>query len=91
MTLPNNRRAAEKRLMHLKKKFQRDPKFHEDYNKFMQEKISKGYAKESQTTPRDGREWYLPHHIVYHPNKPDKIRVVFECNGEFNGRLSTKS
>ena len=50
--------------MYLKKSFQRDPKFHEDYNKFMQEIISKGYAKESQATLNDGRECYLPHHGV---------------------------
>ena len=23
--------------------------------------------------------WYLPHHGVYHPNKPNKIRIVFDC------------
>ena len=57
MTLPNNRRAAEKRLMYLEKRFQRDPKFHEDYNKSMEEIISKGYVKKSQATPKDGREW----------------------------------
>ena len=50
--------------MDLKKRFQRDPKFHEDYNKFMQEIISKGYAKESQETPKDSRECYLAHQGV---------------------------
>ena len=51
--------------MYLKKKFQRDPKFHEDYNKFMQEIISKGHAKESQATSKNDREWHLSHHGVY--------------------------
>ena len=41
--------------MYLKKRFQRDPKFHVDYNKFIQEIISKHHAKESQSTPKDGR------------------------------------
>ena len=60
-----------------------DPKFQEDYN--IQQIISKSYEKESQPTPKNDREWYLPHHRVYHPNKPDKIRVVFNCsaNKEF--------
>ena len=48
MSFPNNRRATEKRLMYLKERFQRDLKFHEDYNKFMEEIISKGYAKGRQ-------------------------------------------
>ena len=43
----------------------------------MEKTIRKHYAKESQATHKDSREWYLPHHRVYHPNKPDKIRVVF--------------
>ena len=76
--LHNNRSAAEKRLMYLKKRLQRYRKFHEDYNTFIKEVISKGYAKESQPTPKDSREWYLPHHRVYHSIKPDKIRVVFD-------------
>ena len=38
----------------------------------MEEIISKGYIKESQATPKDYREWYLPHHGVYQPNKPEK-------------------
>ena len=41
-----------------------------------------------QTT--DGRVWYLPHHGVYHPAKPNKIRVVFDCSTEYAGRSVNK-
>ena len=44
--------------------------------------ISKGYVKESQPISKDDREWYFPHHRVDHPNKPDKIRVVFNCSAD---------
>ena len=27
--------------------------------------------------------WYIPHHGVYHPQKPGKIRVVFDCASRF--------
>ena len=67
MSLPNNQSMVEKRLMHLKKWFQKDCKFYEDYNKFMEEIISKGYSREAKTNSPDGRTWYLPHHGVYHP------------------------
>ena len=30
-----------------------------------------------------GRMWYIPHHGVYHPNKPRKIRVIFDCSSQF--------
>ena len=33
------------------------------------------------------RVWYLPHHPVFHPKKPDKPRVVFDCAAKCN-RLS---
>lgn len=75
--------------MYSKTRFQRDLKVHEDYYKFMGDIISKGNAEESQATPKDGREWYL-HHGVYHPNKPGKKRVAFNCSAEFNGRSINK-
>ena len=76
--------------MYSKTRFQRDPKVHEDYYKFMGDIISQGNAKELQATPKDGREWYLPHHGIYHPNQPGKIRVAFNCSAEFNGRSINK-
>ena len=33
----------------------------------------------------DGRVWYLPYFGVYHPKKPDQIRVVFDSSAEFQG------
>lgn len=31
----------------------------------------------------DGKIWYIPHHGIYHPRKPDKISVVFDCSAKF--------
>ena len=84
MSLPNNQNMIKKRLMHLKRWFQKDFKFHED-NKFMEEIISKVYVREVKTNPPDGRMWYLPHHSVYHSHRPSKMRVVFDCSAELNG------
>ena len=33
----------------------------------------------------EGKIWYLPHFGVYHPRKPDQIRVVFDSSAEFQG------
>lgn len=30
-----------------------------------------------------GRVWYLPHHYITNPNKPNKIRVVFDGAAKF--------
>ena len=34
--------------------------------------------------------WYIPHHGEYHPSKPRKIRVVFNCGAQFPGRSLNK-
>ena len=36
-------------------------------------------------SPEDGDTWHIPHHGVYDPHKPGKIRAVFECSAKFVG------
>ena len=90
MMLPNNRRMVEKRAQYLKRRFERDPKYFQHYKSFMIEIISKEYAKQSDDASQNGRVWYLPHHGVYHPLKPEKIRVAFDCRSEYRGRSISK-
>ena len=39
---------------------------------------------------KDGKCWYIPHHGVYHPKKPKKIRVVFDCSSQYKGESLNK-
>ena len=32
---------------------------------------------------REGHTWYLPHHPVLHPQKPQKPRIVFDCAAKY--------
>ena len=42
--------------------------------------IERGYAEPVlESTGAGGRRWFLPHHPVMNPNKPDKVRIVFDC------------
>ena len=91
VNLPNNRSQAEKRFACLEKRLLRNPQFKQDYVKFMDELIKKGYARESTAAVEAGRCWYLPHHAVYHPNKPGKICVVFDLSAEFDGTSINKA
>ena len=34
---------------------------------------------------KDTPIWYLPHHPVFHAQKPGKVRVVFDCAAKFKG------
>ena len=85
LVMPNNRVQAFKRLMFLKRRFLKDQKFFDDYKKFMDNLLVKGYAKQSEVV-LSGKTWYIPHHGVYHPSKPGKVRVVFNCSAEFQGK-----
>lgn len=88
VTMPNNRVQALKRAAWQRKKMLRDESYRNDYVNFVNEMIAKGYA---QRVPDDsleaspGKVWYLPHHSVYHPRKPQKIRVVFDCSARHEG------
>ena len=87
VNMPNNRQQAIKRAMWIKHKF-KDSKYHEDYVDFMNKIITQRYAvkvPESQLDAEEGKVWYLAHHGVYHPRKPEKIRVVFDCSSEYRG------
>ena len=86
--LPNNKSVALHRLFLLKKKFQKDPIMHGKYSKFMEDLVERNFAErvpESCVENQDGLVWYLPHHSVVHPQKPDKVRVVFDCSAKYEG------
>ena len=82
--LPNNRPLVEHRLQLLKRKLSKDPELYQRYSSFMTELLDKGYAEE---VPEQEIEqplvWYLPHHSVSNPKKPDKTRVVFDCSAKY--------
>ena len=49
----------------------------------MEDMIGNGYAEKCKMEGKEGRCWYLPHHGVFHPQKPGKIRVVFDCSTQY--------
>lgn len=86
--LPNNKSIAENRLQLLKKKWsKRDPKLLERYKETMGDYLAKGYAiritVQDPSSCDDAPIWYLPHHSVIHPQKPEKVRIVFDFAGRF--------
>eukprot|EP00794_Sanderia_malayensis_P004020 gene4020-4569_t len=89
--MPNNRDQAMKRAKWTKRRLQKDPTFYNDYIKFMNDIIGKGYAKKVEANyDIPGKQWYIPHHGVYHPKKPEKIRVVFDCSAQYEGTCLNK-
>jgi len=73
--LPNNKIAAERRLELLKKRLTKDEVLHANYTKFMEDLVNKGYAQKLPNENVYGdvtSGWYLPHHPVTNPRKPEK-------------------
>ena len=86
--MPNNKNQSEHCALQVQRKLGRNPNLHNDYNKFMEDIIYKGYARKvphEQLIREDGRLWCIPHHAVYHPQKPEKVRVVFDCSSRSQG------
>ena len=84
-TLPNNHSMALSRLNSLKRKLTKDDKFATHYCNFMQQMIDKGHAEKVQPPLKGEVVNYIPHQGVYHPHKPDKIRVVFDGSAKYQG------
>ena len=88
--LPNNRSVAVQRLKGLRSRLVRNDAFRHDYTTFMEAMVVSGHAEKvpnEELKLDSGRTWYLPHHGVYNPKKPGKLRVVFDCSVEFGGQV----
>ena len=51
------------------------------------DQLIENYAEKVPTLPTDCTKHlnYIPHSGVYHPKKPNKIRVVFDCSAKYGG------
>jgi hypothetical protein len=85
--LPNSREEAFKRLKSTRKTLDRKPDMKKHYFAFMQKIIDNGHAEPVPPSEVVTSKlcWFLPHFVVYHPQKPNKIRVVFDSAAEING------
>ena len=82
----DNRGAAMRRTLGLKRQFDKKPEYQIDYIKFMNVILDRGDAELVPENEIECKErWYIPHHGVYHPKKPGKIRVVFDCSAKHHG------
>ncbi|CAG7821049.1 unnamed protein product, partial [Allacma fusca] len=66
----------------------RDPDFAQKYSMKMEDFFTKGYARKldlADVTKCDSKLWYLPHFSVVNPNKPGKIRLVFDAASKSGG------
>ena len=87
ISLPFNRQLAFKRWHQLLARFKRNPKYLEDYRAFMRDVVALCAERvpADRLKVQDGKVNYVPHTRVYHPKRPQQIRVVFDCSAQFEG------
>ena len=88
LRLPNNKSMAASRLQAVGKRVKRDAKLASDYKLYMENMFENGFAEPVPygcDVQNNGQVWYLPHHAVFHPQKPDKVRIVFDGAAKFQG------
>ena len=86
--LPNNLVVAKQPLSSSKRRFTKDDDFRGKYTKVISSDLPQGFAQQiphEHLNNHTGLTWYLPHHAVTNPHKPDKVRVVFDCAAEYKG------
>lgn len=60
------------------------------YIEFIQNMLDNDHAEVPPLLDSNKEHWYLPSFGVYHPRKPDQLRVVFDSSAEFEGQSLNK-
>lgn len=87
VNLANNYEHARSRLQAVERKLDTDQQLAKLYYAEMDRLFATGYAEviEDEEEP-EGRTWYLPHFGVTNPNKPGKLRLVFDGAAKYKDR-----
>ncbi|XP_069967481.1 uncharacterized protein [Bactrocera oleae] len=86
--LPDSYNMALKRLVSVEQRMRRDAIFATQYKNIMNAYVRKKYARKlspAEAAISTPKTWYLPHFAVANPNKPGKLRMVFDAAAEVSG------
>ncbi|CAH8491742.1 unnamed protein product [Schistosoma mattheei] len=84
-SLPRNKREIEKRLIYLRKRLLKDEQLRKQYTIILATHESKGYLSRVTQAIEEER-YFIPHHPVFNPKKPGKVRIVFDCAAKLQNR-----
>lgn len=88
-TLGNSQDRAIARLLQLERKFDKHPKFREEYTQFINEYIELGHMKVVNSNKSSNKIYYIPHHAVLkEASTTTKLRVVFDASAKTDSNTS---
>lgn len=82
LPLPKNRDQAVSRLSSLRRNLTKKPQMQKQFSEFMEKLFENKHAEIAPPINDNAECWYLPTFGVYHPQKPEQIRVVFDSSAE---------
>lgn len=88
ISLPASKSTAFRRLQCIERQMEKDNDFGRKYRDNIKKYVDKGYARKltkDEAKVEGPRCWYLPHFGVVNPNKPEKLRLVFDAASKSNG------
>ncbi|XP_034052316.1 uncharacterized protein LOC117532859 [Gymnodraco acuticeps] len=83
--LPNNKQQASQRLSSVRRTRKKRPETRQHFVDFMENIFVSGHAEPAPPLKEHEECWYLPFFGVYHPHKPEQIRVVFDSSAQHHG------
>ena len=88
-SLPNNYFSALVLLKSLERRLEKTPELKMSYAQAIKDDFDKGYIVQVDKSDcfriDNPREWYLPHHPVFHPQTPGKERSLLNGGANFHG------
>ena len=92
---PNNYFSASVQLNSRKRRLVKTPELKNNYAQTNTSDLDQGYIvkvdKKDCFKVDCPREWYLPHHPVFHPHKAGEVRRVFSGAAKFHGSSPNNS
>lgn len=86
---PDSEPMAEKRLMCLEKRLNRDPELYNTVRRQISEMQEKGYTHKATAAElvkfKRERSWFLPLGVVLNPKKPGKVRLIWDAAAKVKG------
>ncbi|XP_053691197.1 uncharacterized protein LOC128739725 [Sabethes cyaneus] len=86
--LPDSRSMALQRLNCLQRRLAKDAELNRAFNEKLADYQAKGYIRKvmpEELARKEGKTWYLPTFPVLNPNKPGKIRIVWDAAASVHG------
>ncbi|XP_049885438.1 uncharacterized protein LOC126380224 [Pectinophora gossypiella] len=83
--MPDNHAYARRRLLGIERKMDADAEYASAYCAQIDRLVKEGYAHKVTDGVKNSPVWYLPHFGVKNPNKPGKLRLVYDAAAEYQG------